>query len=174
MGNNEFKNIDEIIQELKNSSKLVNNFKKLNGITFECSVNNSMCREDAINEVQDLSKLMGILPVSIDANQDDDKLFGVQYPELVPIYTDVISHSMYNDNFKFLFDNLKMKDPSKVTKIILIENIDNLTKHAINIYCRSNINPYKEKVEDYLNNKQYRLKINGWYLEYIDEYLNIL
>ena len=79
--------------------------------------------------------------------------------------------SMYVNNFEFLLNNIKMKDPKSITRTKLIENMDRLTKHAITIYCRSNINQYKETVDDYLDNPKYRTKINGWYLEFIDIYL---
>ena len=37
---------------------------------------------------------------------------------------------------------------------------------------QSNINQYKESVDNYIKSTKYRSKINGWYLEYIDIYLN--
>jgi len=165
-----YKNIEEIIKALDGQSKYVTNMRKYDGITIECTTTEDK-RENAMNEMQALSKRIGAIPVSAEARKDSKELFGIQYPELKPVYTEAEMIKMYEDNFKFLFDNIKMKDPKSLTKANLISNMDRLTKHAITTYCRSNINQYKESIEDYLNDHKYRLKINGWYLEYIDKYL---
>ena len=166
-----FTNIEGIIEFLREQTKNVNNMRKFDGITIECEVATADKRENAMNEMQALSNKYGIIPVAIEARADSSTLFGVQYPELKPIYSEEETRKMYEDTFEFLLNNIKMKDPKSVTKTILIENMDRLTKHAITVYCKSNINQYKETVDDYLNNSKYRTKINGWYLEFIDIYL---
>ena len=166
-----FNNIESIIMALNSQTKYVVEFRKLDGITIECKAMSAKLRENAMNEMQALSRKIGIIQVATEPRADSDVLFGVQYPELVPVYTEDEMKSMYTDNFKFLLDNIKMKDPKSLTKTVLIENMDRLTKHSITTYCRSNINQYKESVDDYIKSTKYRSKINGWYLEYIDIYL---
>ena len=166
----EYRNIESIIVALDGKSKYVTNLRKFDGITIECTTTSDK-RENAMNEMQALSKKLGLMPVSVEARKDSADLFGLQYPDLKPLYTEAEVKRMYYDNFEFLFNNIKMKDPKSITRNILISNIDRLTKHAITTYCRSNINQYKESIDDYINNTKYRAKINGWYLEYIDIYL---
>lgn len=166
-----YKNIESIIEAMRGQSVNVISMRKYDGITIECDVSSADLRENGMNEMQALSKKLGIVPVATEVRKDSDTLFGVQYPEFKPIYSDEEMKSMYVNNFEFLLNNIKMKDPKSITRTKLIENMDRLTKHAITIYCRSNINQYKETVDDYLDNPKYRTKINGWYLEFIDIYL---
>lgn len=167
-----YENIESIIKDLEGKSKYVKAMRKFDGITIECTTDANV-RENAMNEMQALSVKFGIVPVSVEPRKDSEDLFGVQYPELVPKYTEDEIKKMYYDNFEFLFNNIKMKDPKSITREILISNMDKLTVHSIKTYCRSNINQYKESVADYINNTKYRAKINGWYLEYIDIYLMV-
>lgn len=168
-----YRNIEEIIKVLDGKSKYVTKLRKFDGITIECTTGEDK-RENAMNEMQALSKKIGVIPVSTEARKDSKDLFGVQYPELKPIYTEDEMRKMYEDDFEFLFNNIKMKDPKSITRNNLISNMDRLTRHAITTYCRSNINQYKESVEDYISNSKYRTKINGWYLEFVDKYLAVI
>ena len=43
-------------------------------------------------------------------------------------------------------------------------------KQAILYYYRSNTNQYKEKVENLLNNLEYRNKIDSLYLQFLNDY----
>lgn len=165
-------NIESIIKLLKPQVKYVVTMRKLDGITMECSVLDPTTLDNAINEMQALSIKQGIQPISVEKDKNSDKAFAVQYPELLPIYTDEEMKKMYLDNFKFLFDNIKMKDPTKLTRTDLVSNMETLTAHAIKIYCKSNLNQYKSSAEEYLKSAEYRGKINGWYLIYMEEYLN--
>ena len=167
-----FINIEGIIKFLKTQSKHTKNMRKFDGITIEAEVATADKRINAMNEMQALSKKYGIIPVAVEARADSDVLFGVQYPELRPVYSDEEVRKMYEDTFEFLLNNIKTKDPKSITRTILIENMERFTRHAIIVYCKSNINQYKETVDDYLNKSKYRTKINGWYLEYIDKYLS--
>ena len=165
-----YKNIESIIKVLEGKSIYVTQLRKLDGITIECTTTVDKI-DNAMSEMKAISKQLGLMPVATEIRKDSNNLFGLQYPELKPIYSEAEMKKMYNDNFEFLFDNIKMKDPKSINKTNLIENMEILTKHAINTYCRSNINQYKESVDDYINNPKYRTKINGWYLEFIDVYL---
>ena len=164
-------NIEGIINELQQRSKQVNSMRKFDGITIECEVDDEKNLKNAMSEVQVLSKQLNILPVSVEKRKGSNVLFGLQYPELIPHYTTEEVKKMYCDMFRFLFDNIKMKDPTKITKPILIENMDRLVKHAITNYCRSNINQYRETFDDYYKNAKYRAQINAIYLEFLEIYL---
>ena len=166
------KNVEAVINKLKEYELAVSNYKKYDGITFECETTAPDIRNATSKIVQQKCVELGLAPVSIELRKDSDVLFGVQFPEMIPEYSNEEITKMYKDTFYFLFDNMKSTDPSSVTKPILIENMSRLTKHAITTYCRSNINQYKENAETYLNNSAYRAKIDGIFLESVDSYLS--
>lgn len=171
MEDNSYKNVESIINALRPVARNIVDFRKLDGITIECKVAEPSKRDNAMNEIQAISKQLGVIPVAVELRNDSDVLFGAQYPDLVPEYTQAEVKQMYIDNFKFLFDNIKMKDPKSITKTNLIENMDRFIKHATMIYYKSNINQYKETLEDFTHTNRYKSELNGWYLDYMMSYI---
>lgn len=164
-------NIESIIDAIRPLSKQVKSFRKFDGITMECAKNETVTIDNAINEITALCTKLKVIPVATEKRKDDPNLFAVQFPELMPKYTDEQVEAMYKDTFMFLFNNVKMKDPESATKSKLIENIDSFVKHAIMTYCRSNINQYKESFDTYYTNKKYRAKVNGIFLATVEEFV---
>ena len=164
-------NVENIIDVIRPKVKKVRDLRKFDGITIECTKNDGVDIDKAIGEIVEVCNELKLIPIATEKRKDDPDLFIIQFTELIPKYTDEQVQKMYKDTFMFLFDNVKMKDPSSATKSKLIENIDSFVKHAIMIYCRSNINQYKENFDTYYNNKKYRAKINGIYLESVEEFV---
>lgn len=167
----ELVNIENIIDALKPLTKQVKSFRKFDGITMECTKNEGTTVDKAINEMTALCTKLKLMPIATEVRKGDPDLFAVQFTELMPKYTNEQVVAMYKDTFMFLFNNIKMKDPASATKPMLIENMDSLVKHAIMIYCRSNINQYKENFDTYYTNTKYRAKINGIFLESVEEFI---
>lgn len=165
-------NVEEIINALEPLTQYIKSFRKIDGITIECESISLKFKDNAKNEVQALSKNLKLIPVSVQDSKLDEMLFAVQYPEFIPYYNSELVEKMYRDNFKFLIDNIKMKDPASATKSVLYENMDSITKHSITIYCKSNINMYKESVNDYLNDKKYRSMVNSIFVTFVEDYLS--
>lgn len=172
MGEINLKNIEGIIDAVKPMSKQVKEFRKFDGISMECTKLGSI--DSAINEMKALCTKLKLVPFATEARKDDSNLFLVQFPDLIPEYSEDEVTKMYKDTFMFLFNNIKIKDPTAATKTKLIEGMDSLVKHAIKTYCRSNINQYKESFETYYNNKKYRVKINGIFLDSVEEFVSII
>ena len=168
----ELVNVESIIDAMRPLTKQVKNFRKFDGITIECTKNDTASIDSAINEIVAICNKLKLLPNATEKRKDDPNLFAVQFTELLPKYTEEQIEAMYNDTFMFLFNNVKMKDPESATKTKLIENIDSFVKHAIMIYCRSNINQYKENFDTYYNNKKYRAKVNGYFLASVEEFIS--
>ena len=78
---------------------------------------------------------------------------------------------MYIANFKWLLDDAT-RNKKDITKEFILINKDKFTRMAIKTYVRSNVNRYKEKEENYLNNIEYRNKLNLLFTDYLDEYWN--
>ena len=171
MDNTNLINIESIIEAVLPMSKQVKDVRKFDGISMECTKLSTASLENAINEIKAICNKLKLLPVATEKRKDDAELFLVQFPELLPKYSDEEVAKMYTDTFIFLFNNIKMKDPSAATKSKLIEGMESLVKHAIKTYCRSNINQYKESFEDYYNDKKYRTKINVIFLDSVDTFI---
>ena len=78
---------------------------------------------------------------------------------------------MYKDNFKWLLDNFLQQDiDNNFDKNKLATDKNIFVKQAILYYYRSNMNQYKEKVENLLNNLDYRNKIDSLYLQFLNDY----
>lgn len=162
-------NIDLIIKALDKKVEKIVRMRKLDGITIECSVKANTKVDTGIKEANKLCKELKLLPIATEPNQAVSNIFALQFPELVPQYTEEDIERMYKDNFKWLLDNIHSNDTT-ITKQLIEDNKELLLKHAITIYYRSNVNQYKESIDDYLNKYEYRNKIGKLFDRYIDEY----
>lgn len=173
MSSAKYRNIDMIIKALKEKSTTILKFTKLDGITIECVLDTNKKASEGIKEITTICKQLKISPISTEENPDKSNVFALQFPELVPEYTDKEIEKMYKSNFKWLLDGVMKSDTKhKVTLELLINYRDLFLKQAITTYCNSNINLYKDNIANYLNNSEYRSKINKIYLLYVQEYIN--
>ena len=125
-------------------------------------------RSRAIRSLFFLCKELKNTPVAIELNEDRENVFIVQFPEMIPEYTDEQIEKMFTDTFKWLIDNFLTNSKNiNFTKEQFALEKNMFVKHAIIIYYRSNVNQYKQKPEDYLNNLDFRNKIDNIYLNYI-------
>ena len=91
-----------------------------------------------------------------------------------PTTLDKSSSIIIKDNFSWLVENfLRNSKNLSFTKDSFISNRNIFVKQAIITYYRSNVNQYKQKPEDYLDNKEFRNKIDLIFLNYISEYKGV-
>lgn len=160
--------IEDIMVALKKKAKYIANIEKVDGITMECSLAESKKAEDRLDEVKELCKELKNTPVAIELNEAKENVFLVQFPEMIPEYTDEQIEKMFIDTFKWLIDNFLTNSKNiNFTKEQFALEKNMFVKHAIIIYYRSNVNQYKQKPEDYLNNLDFRNKIDNIYLDYL-------
>lgn len=162
-------NIDLIIKELNKKVEKVIRIRKIDGITVECSVKSGSKSDTGIKEINKICKELKLLPISTEKNKDKENIFALQFPELVPEYSETEIEDMYKLNFKWLLDNINSNDTT-ITKHLIEENREIFLKQSITMYYRSNVNQYKERLDDYLNNYDYRNKIEKLFNRYLDEY----
>lgn len=162
-------NIDLIIKELNKKVEKVIRIRKIDGITVECSVKSGSKSDTGIKEINKICKELKLLPISTEKNKDKENIFALQFPELVPEYSETEIEDMYKLNFKWLLDNINSNDAT-ITKHLIEENKEIFLKQSITMYYRSNVNQYKERLDDYLNNYDYRNKIEKLFNRYLDEY----
>lgn len=164
-------NIEAIIKAIKPEIKKVIKLSKYDGITMECFVENSKDIDKGIKEMEQICTKLDLIPIATEISKNKDNVFIIQFPELNPAYTDNQIKKMYKLTFKWLLDNLLKTDVNKkVTKDILLKFKSIVVKEAIQTFCRSNINLYKDNAINYLNNKNYKEKIDLIYLDFLETY----
>ena len=168
---NSIKNIEGIIKEIKKKTKSLKSLTKLDGITIECTIFKNSNIDAIIEEIKEICSNIIKEPISTELNDVQSDTFIIQFPELEPEYTDKEIEKMYKDNFKWLLDNFLQQDiDNNFDKNKLATDKNIFVKQAILYYYRSNTNQYKEKVENFLNNLNYRNKIDSLYLQFLNDY----
>lgn len=163
-------NIDMILKAISPKLKKVSSCVKFDGITIEFTTKEGIDYTDAIEEVKKVCKSLGLKNPDFEHNEEEIEKFILQFPDLVPYYTDKEIDKLYTDAFKWLLDDTFDNEPT-VTKQDVLNNKDNYVRQAITIFYRFNVNKYRESLADYLNNKEYRDKWTKRFVEYLDEYL---
>ena len=164
-------NVENIIKNIENNFNCFSSIVNYDGITIEFTLNDNVDKEIAKKQVDEVCKKIKIVSYSIENNKQNDQKFSLQFPELVPEYTEEQIKNMYIANFKWLLDDAT-RNKKDITKEFILINKDKFTRMAIKTYVRSNVNRYKEKEENYLNNIEYRNKLNLLFTDYLDEYWN--
>lgn len=160
--------IDDLIKPL--SEKLDDKFqvRKYDGISLEFSIKGDM--ESRIAEVKSVCKKLKINGYSIEKCLWGEDSFLLQFPDFVPEYTEEEIKDMYMFNFKWLLDNLAKNQETPIDKKSVLQGKERFIHNAINTYCRSNINPYKDNVDNYLNDIEYRKKLSLWFEQVLLSY----
>ena len=120
-------------------------------------------------EVKGIAKELSLRNYLTENSKLDSGKFILQFPEMTPYYTEAEIKKLYKANFKWLLDDSLSNKPD-LTKPYILEHTGNYVKLAITTYYRSNVNQYKEKLEDYLNDIEYRQRLNALFRDYLDEY----
>lgn len=168
-------NVEDIIIAILEKSNTIDTMDKYDGITVEATIKNRRSFKTAKEEIVNICIELNLNPISIEQNEDNKKKFALQFPELNVLYTNDQRQTLYNNLFKWLLDNASQRNtvssqPITITKALLTKSKDVYVKNAIIMYCKSNINPYKDKVDNYLNNAEYRKIVDTIYYNYLDTY----
>lgn len=164
-------NIEGIIKNVKNESKLTISFRKFDGISFECRTPIDGNREEAISEMKSILDKFELTPYQIERHKETSNAYIVQFPELDIIYSNEEKIKMYKMIFKFLLDNINQNKKEPVSKSFILESKEIYIKQTIQAFTRSNLNRYKIKVEDLLNDIEYREHLEVLFIKYVDEYM---
>lgn len=165
-------NVESIINELTDKVPYVAKMEKFDGISIEITLTQKSKFDTVKEKLTSICKDLGILPIDVHMNNNSDKTFLLEFPDLNVLYSDEEKEKLYKDSFKWLLDlSIKNSVNVQVTRTTIINAKDSFVKQAIQIYCKSNINPYKENVEtDYLNNVEYRKNIDSLFYTYANTY----
>ena len=162
-------NMEKIIALISSKTKYFDEILKYDGITIEFTCKNKINRESVKKDIETLCKTYGLNIYTLENNKDDIRKFILQFPDMVPEYTADEIQKMYIANFKWLLDDTIRNKPD-ITKVFILDNTAKYVKLAVTTFYRSNINQYKEKLDDYLTNTEYRQKLNVLFMTYLDEY----
>lgn len=164
--------IELIIKELKNNCKYILKFQKYDGISIECYVAEQDNIDLGIKEVKNICKKLKLNPIDIECNKEKTNLFLLQFPELLPKYTDKELQLLYEDNYKRLISDLKSNDiNNKVDLNLIIKNKNIFIKQAMISFYNINTNRYKGTLQGFLNNKELWDKAEVYFNDYIKCYL---
>lgn len=164
-------NIEGIINKLRESAKLTIKFKKFNGISFEGRLPIDGDRVRAIEEIEELLSDLSLVPYQIDESKEVSNAYLVQFPELDIIYSNEEKINMYKYIFKFLLDNINENRKELTPKSYILDYMNLYIKQTIQAFYRSNVNPYKIKEEDLLNDEKFRQHLEALFISFVDEYL---
>ena len=128
-------------------------------------------RDIGAKEVIEVVKELKLKNYLTENSKYDSGKFILQFPDMTPVYTETEKKKLYTDNFKWLLDD-SIRNKPDLTKPFILDHTDNYVKLAITTYYRSNVNQYKEKLEDYLNDIEYRQRLNNLFRDYLDVYWN--
>lgn len=164
-------NVEGIIENIKKEAKLTILFKKFDGITFECRTPIDGNREIAIQEMELILTKLELVPYQIERHKEVSNAYIVQFPELDVIYSNEEKIKMYKMIFKFLLDNINQNRKEPLSRSFILEFKEVYIKQTIQAFARSNLNRYKIKEEDLLNDLEYREHLEMLFIKYVDEYL---
>lgn len=165
-------NIEAIIKAFKKEKTSVMKYRKIDGITMECATQVSESADTGIKDITDLCKKYKLHPISAEKNKEKSNVFALQFPEMLPEYTDKELEKMYNNSFKWLLDGVMSSDTKhKVTTEVIMQYKAIFVKQAVTIHFNSNTNLYKEKIENYLNNKEYTAVVEKLFIRFANEYV---
>jgi hypothetical protein len=165
----DLRNVELIITAIKEKTKSFKDIIKYDGITIEFSCNDDVDRTTAAQEVETICKELNLKQYVVENSGESETKFILQFPDMTPSYTEDEMNAMYIANFKWLLDD-SLRNKPDLTKQYILDHTASYVKLAVTTYFRSNVNQYKEHLEDYLNNTTYRQKYNILFMTYLDEY----
>lgn len=166
-----YKNIEEIIAYLLPLCKSVIKMEKYDGISIECYVPEKVKVSKGMKEITKICTDTELANNSMEENKEKANVFLLQFPNLNPKYSEEQIKDMYFKTFDLLLSNARSNKEIVVTKELLLKFKNVITKNAIEIFCKSNLNLYKENINNYINNPDYRYTIDMYFEEFVDGYL---
>lgn len=165
----ELNNMENIISAIKSKSKYFDEILKYDGITIEFTCKDNVKRELVKKDIETFCKMNKLNIYTLENNKDDIRKFILQFPDMVPVYSEEEIQKMYMANFKWLLDDTLRNKPD-ITKTFILDNTVKYVKLAVTTFYRSNVNQYKSKLDDFLTDTTYRQKLNMLFMTYLDEY----
>ena len=164
-------NITNIVKELQNKVKKVNTFKKIDGISVECIINEKADRKEAIQEVINACKELKLTSPLTEENKENKLAFALQFPDLNVEYSDKEFKQLVEQALQWLLDNMYHNDKKAIlTKDVIIHNKGIFEKQIIGIYYNSHTNKYKQSLKELLNNQELRQKVSDIFDKFIITY----
>lgn len=165
----DLRNMELIVRAINDIAKNVDTIMKYDGITAEITSKEKVSREQCKKEITDICGELDLKQFILEDSKNFGNKFILQFPDMIPVYTQEEIDQLYIANFKWLLDD-SLRNKPDLTKQFIIDHTPNFVKLAVTTYYRSNVNQYREKLEDYLNNTVYRQRLNILFITYLDEY----
>ena len=151
-------NIETIKKQIE-SETFIEEMRIVDGISIECKIPDKKTYKQCQNELNKKCKSWNLLPVSYEQNEGDKKYFLIQFPELVPYYTEEQKYNMfYSSADYFITTNIELSKRSGVivTKKMLLDSVEKYVYEIVKLYYNSNVNKYKVTLNDLENDLNLR------------------
>lgn len=166
-------NIDYINKGIIENT-IVKETNTYDGISIECKIPEKKTFKQCKNSIEKYCKQIKLLPVAFEERPDKDDLFLVQFPELVPYYTEEQLHNMFFSSLDYLVStNIELSKRSGVivTRKMLLDTVEKYVTEVIKMYYNWNVNKYRETLDSLLNNVNLRNTIKRIFNEVIIKYV---
>ena len=166
-------NIDYISKGIKENT-IIEETNTYDGISLECKIPDKKTFKQCKTSIEKYCKQNKLLPVAFEQRDDREKYFLVQFPELIPYYTEEQLHNMFFSSLEYLIStNIELSKRSGVivTRKMLIDTIEKYVTEVIKMYYNWNVNKYRETLDGLLNNINLRNSIKRVFNEVIVKYV---
>ena len=168
-------NIETIKKQLENDT-FIKEYIIVDGISLECKIPEKKTFKQCQTELNKKCKALGLLPISTELNQDDKKLFLLQFPELTPYYTEEHQYNIFYKSAEYFIKTsieLSKRAGTIVTRKMLLDTIEKIVYEITKLCYNSNVNKYKVTLEDLKNDAQLNNQIKLIVEEVINVYTTI-
>ena len=165
-------NIEKIQKQIQEET-FIKETTLYDGISFECTIPEGKTFKQCKTELNKKCKELKLLPISTEQNKDNEKLFILQFPELVPYYTEEQIYLMRYRNLDYQIDTSIKSSAQigvKVTKQMLIDSIGIFVNECIRTFYNWNMNKYKVTLEELLKDLQLRQDTEKVFYEVLTKY----
>lgn len=156
-------NSRKIIQLLQEQKTDIQEYKALDGITIECKLpeQHKFDLNSFKQYIKEVLYKLNLPSALVEQNKEMQNVFIIQFPDMIPEYTDEEVEQVIKDNLSMLVQLITSNSMGHVPdKDTLRNHKGMLVRDAVTMYFKGYANQYKQTEEDYIGNLQEFEKYN--------------
>ena len=172
--NNEVKTNIENIKKGIEESTIIKESTIYDGISIEVAIPPKKTFKQCKASIDRFCKNNNLIPVAYEERDDHKECFLVQFPELIPYYTEEQLYNMFYKSLDYLVSTnieLSKRNGVIVTRKMLLESIEKYVYEVIKMYYNWNVNKYRVTLDQLENNVNLRSRIKEVFQEVILKYV---
>lgn len=166
-------NIYQINEKLntKSMQTYIDKIEKIDGITLNISTKQGQDVDTAITKIKEACKKLKLEQPTIEKNGQTPTLFAIQFPNLNVEYNSDELKTIMTQIITWSINNIKQNDyEGVINRDAILFNKGVIIKHCIVIFVNNNVNLYKERASDYLNNTEFRKTVDEIFMDVLDKF----